>query len=97
MIRFTGDSIPGPNQYSLPSTIGSRVVNKRSSPAHSMAGRGKSGGFSEDLAKAPGPGQYNPVELDIKNRKAPAYSMSGRPQGQSCKNAIFLFSFTVMR
>lgn len=57
-----------------------------------MAGRGKSGGFSEDLAKAPGPGKYNPIELDVKHRKAPSYSMQGRHQGQSCKyTGMFYF------
>ncbi|EDV27098.1 Outer dense fiber protein 3 [Trichoplax sp. H2] len=77
------DSIPAPNSYTLPTTLGSRIVSKRSSAAHSMAGRGKAGGFSEDLAKAPGPGKYDPIALDVNNRKAPSYSIQGRPQNHS--------------
>lgn len=43
-----------------------------------MTGRSKTGGFSEDLAKAPGPGAYQHVRPDVTKRKAPGYSMLGR-------------------
>ena len=43
-----------------------------------MTGRSKTGGFSEDLARAPGPGAYQHVRPDVTKRKAPGYSMLGR-------------------
>jgi len=48
------------------------------SASFSMTGRSKTGGFSEDLARAPGPGAYNHVRPDITKRKAAGYSMLGR-------------------
>lgn len=43
-----------------------------------MTSRAKTGGFSEDLAKTPGPGNYRTVCPSITKRKAPAYSMNSR-------------------
>ena len=43
-----------------------------------MTGRTKTGGFSEDLAKTPGPGRYNTLEPNTIKKKSPAYSMLGR-------------------
>ena len=48
------------------------------SASFSMTGRSKTGGFSEDLARAPGPGAYQHVRPDVTKRKAPGYSMLGR-------------------
>ena len=58
--------------------MGSKVPNKASSAAYSMAARATTGSFSEDLAKTPGPGRYNAVRPSTYVSKAPAYSMLGR-------------------
>lgn len=73
-----GDNTPSPNSYTLPSLLGSKVPNKVSSAAYSMAARATTGSFSEDLAKTPGPGRYNAVRPSTYVSKAPAYSMLGR-------------------
>ncbi|XP_062516960.1 ciliary microtubule associated protein 1A-like [Corticium candelabrum] len=72
------DTVPSANSYSLPQLLGSKVPSKRSSAAFSMTGRAKTGGFSEDLAKTPGPGRYNGVDPNVSGKKAPGYSMLGR-------------------
>ncbi|KAI8486550.1 PREDICTED: outer dense fiber protein 3-like [Branchiostoma belcheri] len=72
------DAVPAPNSYSLPQLLGSKVPNKNSSASYSMTARSKTGSFSEDLAKAPGPGRYNATDPNIVNHKKPAYSMLGR-------------------
>lgn len=73
-----GDPTPSPNSYSLPAMLGSKVPNRFASAAYSMAGRGLTGGFAEDLAKTPGPGRYNAITPDTYIRRNPAYSMLGR-------------------
>lgn len=73
-----GDNTPSANSYTLPSLLGSKVPNKASFAAYSMAARALTGSFSEDLAKTPGPGRYNAVAPDMYTRKGPAYSMLGR-------------------
>ncbi|XP_064619539.1 ciliary microtubule associated protein 1A-like [Lineus longissimus] len=72
------DQIPAPSSYSLPTLIGARQPNKRTFPSYSMTGRSKTGSFSEDLAKTPGPGQYNATEPNIVKQKSPIFSMLGR-------------------
>ncbi|KAK3727983.1 hypothetical protein QZH41_015936, partial [Actinostola sp. cb2023] len=72
------DATPSPNSYSLPSLIGPKVPNKFSSASYSMTGRAKTGGFSEDLAKTPGPGQYRIIRPDTYKNKSAQYSMLSR-------------------
>ena len=72
------DSNPAPNTYSVPSALGSRVPNRRSSPSYTLRGRTKSQGFSEDLAKTPGPAGYNTVNPQRFKRSAPQYSLGAR-------------------
>ena len=74
----TEDNTPSPNSYQLPPLLGPKVPNKPSSAAYSMSYRSDTGCFSEDLAKTPGPGQYNAVAADIYVKKSPCYSMLGR-------------------
>ena len=77
-ILLLGDSTPSPNSYTLPPLLGSKVPNKTSSASYSMIGRAKTGGFSEDLAKTPGPGRYSTTEPSVTQSKAPAYSINAR-------------------
>ncbi|KAL5499636.1 hypothetical protein EMCRGX_G011088 [Ephydatia muelleri] len=72
------DPTPSPNTYTLPAMLGSKVPNRFASAAYSMAGRGLTGGFADDLAKTPGPGRYNAITPDTYTRRSPAYSMLGR-------------------
>lgn len=72
------DATPSPNSYTLPALIGSNVPNKFSSASHSMTGRAVTGGFSDDLAKTPGPGVYKVTQPDIYKNKCPSYSMLSR-------------------
>ncbi|XP_069073168.1 protein CIMAP1D isoform X1 [Pleurodeles waltl] len=72
------DPVPAPNSYHLPSVLGSQVPSKASTPSYSVAGRTRSGGYSEDLAQTPGPGHYNSTEPGTYKRRGPAYSMLGR-------------------
>ena len=77
-MTFLGDPTPSPNTYTLPAMLGSKVPNRFASAAYSMAGRGLTGGFADDLAKTPGPGRYNAITPDTYTRRSPAYSMLGR-------------------
>ena len=43
-----------------------------------MTSRAKTGGFAEDLAKTPGPGNYRTVDPSVTKRKSPGYSMLQR-------------------
>lgn len=72
------DSSPSPNSYTLPALLGPRVPSKNSSASYSMTARAKTGGFSEDLAKTPGPGRYRTVDPSVTKRKDPCYSMLTR-------------------
>lgn len=73
-----GDSTPSPNSYSLPALLGSKIPNRYSSASFSMTGRAKTGGFAEDLAKTPGPGNYRTVDPVVYKKRDPAYSMNQR-------------------
>lgn len=73
-----GDSTPAPNAYGLPPVLGSKVINKTSAASYSMTARSKTGGFSEDLAKTPGPGHYKVTPPDTVKQNAPKYSMLSR-------------------
>ena len=77
-LSFLGDSTPSPNSYTLPSLLGSKIPNRYSSASYSMTARAKTGGFSEDLAKTPGPGRYNTTHPSVNKKKDPAYSMLQR-------------------
>ncbi|XP_023653808.2 outer dense fiber protein 3-like protein 2a [Paramormyrops kingsleyae] len=72
------DSVPAPNQYTLPALMGSQVLEKPSSARYSVAGRCRSGGASEDFARTPGPGRYNSTDPSVYLPRQPAYSMLGR-------------------
>ncbi|KAK6177877.1 hypothetical protein SNE40_012752 [Patella caerulea] len=73
------DNVPAANSYSLPGMTGSTVQSgKRQAPKFSLSGRQRTGGFSEDLAKAPGPGTYNTTDPSTFKSKAPLYSMTCR-------------------
>jgi hypothetical protein len=77
------DAVPAPNSYSLTTTVGQ-------APKYTMTARSNRGGFAEDLAKTPAPGQYNQAADPIKT-KSPAYTMQGRtfmPSGESCGCAM---------
>ena len=78
MFQYLGDSTPSPNSYTLPTLLGSKIPNKKSSASHSMTARAMTGGFAEDLAHTPGPGNYLTSDPNIYKRKAPGYSMLGR-------------------
>jgi len=70
---------PGPNAYSVPSTLGKTIQSdKKSAPAVSITGRNKQGGFAEDLQKTPGPGAYTTVNSDKYKSSQPKYSITGR-------------------
>ena len=43
-----------------------------------MTGRQTTGGFSEDLAKTPGPGHYKVTHPNVVKRLQPQYSMQKR-------------------
>ena len=72
------DANPAPNRYSLPQLLGSGQPNSLNSPSYSMIARRTAGSFSDDLAKTPGPGQYNAVIPDAIKSRQPIYSLQGR-------------------
>jgi len=74
--RFTHDSTPAPNNYNIPTYVGSGA--RSSAPAYSMTGRSKIGSFHEDLRRTPGPGSYKTIVPAVYKYKCPAYSMNGR-------------------
>lgn len=76
--RFTHDSTPAPNNYNIPSCVGSGVGARSSAPAYSMTGRSKIGSFHEDLRNTPGPGSYKTIVPAVYKYKSPAYSMNAR-------------------
>ena len=88
------DAVPAPNTYSLHTTVGE-------APKYTMTARSNRGGFAEDLAKTPAPGQYNVPPPETVHVKAPAYTMqsrtfmpSGLVPGISSRNcAIFAVGF----
>ena len=99
-----GDSTPSPNSYSLPALLGSKIPNRYSSASFSMTGRAKTGGFAEDLAKTPGPGNYRTVDPVVYKKRDPAYSMNQRsymPGGKYLKcnryHLLQLFKITSLQ
>ncbi len=79
--------MPAPNTYSLPVTVGD-------APKYSMTARSNRGGFAEDLAKAPAPGQYNVPAPDANHTKAPAFTMQSRtfmPTGINYESIILIY------
>ncbi|XP_076801282.1 ciliary microtubule associated protein 1A-like isoform X2 [Clavelina lepadiformis] len=72
------DHFPAPNMYRIPSALGSRVPNRRSSPSFSISGRLSVRNFAEDLAKTPGPAQYRPIPPRNYKRSSPEYSLGAR-------------------
>lgn len=73
------DSVPGPNNYSLPGMLGSTVQSgKKQAPCYTLTGRSKTGSFHEDLQKTPGPGNYTTTDPNYYKGKAPQYSMTSR-------------------
>lgn len=72
------DTVPSPNSYLLPSTLGDRVPHQKGGPAISMFGRSEKHGFAEDLAKTPGPARYGAFSPSITKRKSPEYTVQGR-------------------
>lgn len=72
------DQTPGPDKYTLDSMLGTTVQSrKKQAPCHSLRGRSKIGGFSEDLSKTPGP-KYDVVDTGKYKDKPPQYSMTSR-------------------
>lgn len=57
-----------------------------------MTGRAKTGGFSEDLAKTPGPGRYDTTDPSVTKTKRPAYTMGPRSfmPGGMYKNTLIV-------
>lgn len=73
------DDVPAPNNYSLPNMTRKTVQSgKRQAPIFSLPARQTRGHFSEDLAKAPGPGTYNTINPITYKNRAPIYSMTAR-------------------
>jgi len=66
---------PGPNSYSVPSTLGKTVQsNKRQAPSYSVKSRAK----PDDVQVGPGPGAYKAVDTNNVKKGAPKYSMAGK-------------------
>lgn len=77
--EFRTDLTPGPNHYTVPSTLGRTIDSRyRSMPATSLSSRNKFGGFAEDWQHTPGPGAYKVVNPDLYRQSLPKYSMTGR-------------------
>ncbi|XP_069135295.1 ciliary microtubule associated protein 1A-like [Argopecten irradians] len=73
------DNVPSPNNYTLPGMTGKTVQSsKTQAPIFSLRARQTRGHFSEDLARAPGPGTYNTITPCTYKTKAPVYSMTAR-------------------
>ncbi|XP_046357125.1 outer dense fiber protein 3-like [Haliotis rufescens] len=72
------DGNPAPNKYTLPKVLGAFQPDKQSSPGYSMTARSMIGGYADDLAKAPGPGNYNATVPDLYKDRSPLYSLRRR-------------------
>jgi len=72
------DTVPAASSYDMPALIGPRIPNKPAAAAHSFAVRPNIGGYSEDLARTPGPGAYTPIEPNVIKTKKPRYSFGKR-------------------
>ncbi|KAK6626833.1 hypothetical protein RUM43_003343 [Polyplax serrata] len=69
---------PPPNTYSVPTTIGNNVPDKKKiGRAFSMQGRRK---HTTDGSTTPGPGAYETVSVDVYKRKEPSVPFTGRRQ-----------------
>ncbi|KAK3096649.1 hypothetical protein FSP39_002067 [Pinctada imbricata] len=72
------DQNPAPSKYQLPPVLGNRQPYKDAAPAYNITSRQQVGSYLEDLAKAPGPGNYKSAHLDLYKSMAPLYSMRSR-------------------
>jgi len=72
------DNNPAPNAYTLPTTVGDKLVDKKTLPSYSLRSRPEIGSFAEDLQKTPGPGTYKVTEPSTYKNKQPNYSITGR-------------------
>merc|ERR1719318_915874 len=74
------DQVPAPSQYSLPATLGSKLVQSttKSSRAFGFNSKPTKGGYDEDLAGGPGPSGYAIHEPNTTKPRAPVPSMSKR-------------------
>ncbi|KAK3595217.1 hypothetical protein CHS0354_021531 [Potamilus streckersoni] len=82
------DVTPGPNTYSLPSTLGDHVVGMESGPGVSMLPRNDYFHFAKDLAKSPGPARYEVKTPSVTKRSNPKFSITGRNRPPSPKNIV---------
>uniref|UniRef100_A0A8C3K1X4 ODF3A protein n=1 Tax=Calidris pygmaea TaxID=425635 RepID=A0A8C3K1X4_9CHAR len=71
-------SPPGPGAYTLPRLIGPNTTYTTASPCYSMVGKKKRGGFTEDLAKTPGPAAFPKVEVDVFKTRSPSYTAASK-------------------
>ncbi|KAG8229412.1 hypothetical protein J437_LFUL000933 [Ladona fulva] len=67
-------SIPGPNAYDLPSTIGNKVPNKESAVAYSIAPRIK----DSTRFQGPGPAAYGLWDMYTSKKRPPRYTIGQR-------------------
>ncbi|XP_061636495.1 outer dense fiber protein 3-like protein 2b isoform X2 [Phyllopteryx taeniolatus] len=74
----TIDSVPAPNNYTLPPLMGSHIPNKPAGASYTMSAAFSQGGPSVDLAKTPGPCRYNSTHPSVYLPRPPAFSMLGR-------------------
>lgn len=75
---FRTDQTPAANKYSLDSMMGPTIQSgKKQAPCHTLRGRSKIGGFSEDLSRTPGP-KYDVVNTGTYKNRAPIYSLTSR-------------------
>lgn len=74
------DQIPAPSAYSLPTTLGDKIVtsNTKSSRAFGFNSKPIKGGYDEDLHKTPGPSAYALHDDNTTRVKAPHVSLSTR-------------------
>ncbi|XP_013390616.1 outer dense fiber protein 3 [Lingula anatina] len=68
------DNIPAPNSYSVPSTLGSKVPDKRGNPSFTMTARNAN---SYDT-KTPGPNHYKIVDASVYKKRPVHFSLKGR-------------------
>jgi hypothetical protein len=66
--------MPAPNEYYIPSCLGSKVPHMRSSPAHSIFGKPS----EYEPERSPGPAAYKTMDPDKYKRRLPTYTMTGR-------------------
>lgn len=74
------DQVPAPSQYSLPTTLGSKLTtsNMKGSRAFAFNSKPMKGGYDEDLAQTPGPSAYALHNDNSTRKKAALSSMASR-------------------